>query len=195
MSEAPRRILLARHAQTVANERGALLGHHDSPLTAAGEAQVRWLAREVAPYAPRTVYCSPLGRAGRTARAVSSEPVTVLDRLREIGFGEAEGLTWAEAGARGLILDVTGGGPVAAGGERLDGFARRVEDAALTIERGDFPALVVTHGGVARLLLGRWLGLREADAWRIELPNGALAVVRLEEGPGVLERLVAPPAG
>ncbi len=93
-------IILIRHGETEWNVAGRLQGQHDSPLTAAGVAQTKALARRMKHESFTHIYSSDLGRAFQTAEAVAKMTGhTVLPdiRLREKGLGTLEGLTWDEA--------------------------------------------------------------------------------------------------
>jgi len=52
--------------------------------------------------------------------------------------------------------------------------------------------VVVTHGGVMRLLLGAWLGLSEEQMWRFDIQPGCMAMLRMHEDGAVLESLHTP---
>lgn len=191
-----RDIMLVRHPQTERNARGCYIGRGDSPLTELGRAQVRWLAEVVGFWEPELVLSSPLGRAFETARTLTPEGVELRadEDLQEADFGEAEGHTWEELQQMGIRLDYTSGGPIAPGGETGAAFGERVLRAATTIEACGCRALVVTHGGVMRQLLTHWLELPDLSAWRFDVPNASVAVVRLCDGSGVLEELSPPPS-
>lgn len=191
MSDPAHEILVMRHPETLANASGHLIGRSDSPISPLGELQTQALAELVAEWQPEIVFSSPLGRTLVTARTIApaGTSVEVLDDLREIDFGYAEGLTWDEVAEHGIVLDYSGG-PVAPGGEAGVDFAARVERAAARVADGQSRrAAVVTHGGVFRHLLVAWLGLPAEAAWRFEVPNAGMAVVRLHSDRGVLERL------
>ncbi|MDO8879893.1 MAG: histidine phosphatase family protein [Coriobacteriia bacterium] len=186
----PHEILILRHPETLANASGHLIGRSDSPISPLGTVQTAALAELVAEWRPDIVYSSPLGRALDTARTIApaGTPVEVLDDLKEVDFGYAEGLTWDEVAEHGIVLDYSGG-PVAPGGEAGVDFMARVGRAAARVADGPSRAAVVTHGGVFRHLLVEWLGLPADAAWRFEVPNAGMAVVSLHSTRGVLERL------
>lgn len=191
-----RDIMLVRHPQTERNAEGCYIGRGDSPLTELGREQVRWLSQVVGFWEPELVLSSPLGRALDTARELAPEDVEVhaLEDLQEVDFGQAEGHTWKELQEMGIRLDYTSGGPIAPDGETGEAFSARVLRAAAAIEESGRRALVVTHGGVMRHLMAHWLELPVISAWRFDVPNASVAVIRLCDGSGVLEELSPPPS-
>lgn len=191
-----RDIMIVRHPQTERNAAGCYIGRGDSPLTDLGREQVRWLAAVVGAWEPELVLSSPLGRAFETARALTPEGVELraVDHLQEVDFGDAEGHTYDELQRMGIRLDYTSGGPIAPNGETGDSFGERVLKAASVIEECRCRTLVVTHGGIMRHLLAHWLELPDLAAWRFDVPNASVAVLRLCDGSGVLEELSPPPS-
>lgn len=107
-------IYLFRHGETVWNAERRAQGHLDSPLTAAGREQARAmgraLARELrlAGHGPSSVIvrASPLGRVRETLTIAASAAGLTHDekcldhRLREMSWGDWDGLNGAEIEAR-----------------------------------------------------------------------------------------------
>jgi probable phosphoglycerate mutase len=153
----PTRILAIRHGETAWNVGGRIQGQLDVPLNDVGRWQVSRLARALADEDIAAVYSSDLLRALETAQSVARgrDVAIVTDvGLRERGFGEFEGLTWAEInerwpamGERWRKRDPTFGAP---GGETLNEFfARSIATATglAALHPGRTIALV-SHGGV-----------------------------------------------
>ncbi len=198
-------IMLVRHPQTAANVEGRFVGRGDSEITEHGREQIGHLTDYMELWQPRVAFTSPLKRALFTAKAIVTcgVPVNVLDDLQEIDFGRAEGLTWHEITAVGMTIDYLrngaateasdldgpGTGPVAPGGESWAAFEERVKRAAAVIESAGTRAVVVTHGGVFRVLLAHWLGLPMESSWRFSVPNATTAVIKVTDGAGVLVSL------
>jgi alpha-ribazole phosphatase/probable phosphoglycerate mutase len=105
-----------------------------------------------------------------TAEAIAATrevPLTVMDGLREMDFGEWEGLTWREIELRDpqfarqwmeRFPSLT-----APGGEPFEAFRQRVESAFLQVQaemKRNFyaAAAVVAHSGVLGVLLARTSG-------------------------------------
>ncbi len=195
MSGPLRTVMLIRHPETVANAERRFLGSGDSPYTVRGELQREALRAAIRDFEPDAAFISPSARAlaALSGSSVDAAQVIVLDGLREIDFGTAEGCTFDEATERGIGIAYDGDGPVAPGGERLGAFRRRVARVAETVASRDAERVaVVTHGGVMRQLLGAWLGLPDEAMWELEIPPGCIVVVRIHPGGAVLESLRTP---
>ena len=190
------RLFLARHG--VAGDGGAkrYWGWTDVPLSGDGTAQARALGMRLARESVVAVYASDLARARETARIVAEHhglAVTACRELREMNFGEFEGLTFDEmqrscADAENLL---SGTDPHAKlpGGESLADLARRVEgfEARLRSHEPSDGLIVVSHGGPLHVLVCRALGLGLVGFWRIRIDHGSLSV--MDTGSGVLELL------
>ncbi len=184
-------VLIVRHPETRANTEGRFVGRGDSPLTERGWSQVGLLAARISDFAPDTVWSSPLARvlvvAEKAARA-GGIALQVDDRLLELDFGQAEGLTWPQIEAVGLAFDYRSADrPVAPGGEsRADIEARSAAFAEDLLALGGRHA-VCTHGGVFRAMLVHLLGLGRSDIWAFHIRNGAVAHVTFDDGHGMIE--------
>jgi broad specificity phosphatase PhoE len=198
-------IAIIRHPETAANVAGRFVGRGDSEITEFGREQIVALTAAMESWRPTAVFSSPLKRAFITAQAIMpcGVPVTVLDDLQEIDFGRAEGLTWDEIATLGMKIDYLrngsadsaddfdgpGDGPVAPGGETWAAFEARVRRAAQVIEGADSRIAIVTHGGVARVLIAHWMGLPIESSWRFSISNATIATLSVIDGVGVLKGL------
>ena len=157
----PTRIVAIRHGETTWNVDTRIQGHLDIPLNATGRQQAARMAQALRDEPITAVYASDLTRAWETAeylgRAHGLE-VTAEEGLRERGFGDFEGKTFAEIEA--LLPDQSmrwrKREPEFApqGGESLVALHRRVVEAAERLaarHRGELIALV-GHGGVMDVL-------------------------------------------
>ena len=165
----PHRIVFVRHGQTSYNAENRLQGQRDTPLDGKGRAQAGAVGRFLRDHmggemarldAEGAFWASPLRRARRTmelARAAMRLPPRRyrLDaRLKELTFGNWEGLTWDEvrardaAGLKARAADKWGFTPP--GGES---YATLVERVRPWLDERDGDAFVVAHGGIARALL------------------------------------------
>lgn len=138
-------LYLIRHAEPLL--RGVFLGSTDPGLSDRGRAEAR---RKLGSLEAASIYSSPLKRAQETARVIPcATPPVLLDGLREMSFGEWEGLTWAEietrypeVAERKVHAWMTVTPP---GGETWLDFASRVGHALESVRQGPFPVAVVAH--------------------------------------------------
>jgi broad specificity phosphatase PhoE len=187
-------ILLVRHPETQANVSGRLIGRGDSTFTHVGLRQLRRVPRKIAEFGPQRVWCSPLERAHRLAVLAARRagvPLVVDERLLELDFGDAEGLTFEEIASAGIEFNYQSREePVAPGGESRGDIERR--SAAFCDELIAFGGrhAIVTHGGVVRASLVHLLGLESTDIWAFHIHNAQLARIHVIDGHGVLEEYV-----
>jgi broad specificity phosphatase PhoE len=138
------------------------------------------------------VYSSDLRRACQTAEAVVRNfglEVEVRPELREMHFGQWEGLSWNQIATRfpklaALWIERFPRQAIP-GAEPLSQFRKRIAAAVREIvapNRGQC-ALVVTHAGVIRFTLGKVLGLPAPHLFRLAQDPCAVNVIDyLEEG-------------
>lgn len=193
---APVPVLMIRHGETQWNTDGRIQGSSDVPLSDVGRADVaRWRVPET--YAGYRWMASPLIRARETACILGApgDALALDDRLREMHWGEWEGLTladlqpgMAEIRARRAREGLDFRAP---GGE-----SNRELQARLTAWLGDVaaqgrPTIAVAHKGVLRAMVSLatgWdmRGPMEKDLdWRAAHlfhadKDGALEVVALD---------------
>ncbi|GAY12097.1 histidine phosphatase family protein [Pseudonocardia sp. N23] len=166
-----RRVVLLRHGQTDYNVDGRMQGHVDSRLTAAGLAQAREAAPELARFKPTRLLSSDLTRAADTAAEVSAVtgiPVAHDARLRETDLGD-----W---GGRAIVdIERDSPGSIAAwrsdpawrppsGETRIEVVARSVPvveelDLEFADDSTDVTALLVAHSGVIAGMVSGLLAL------------------------------------
>ncbi|MBC7444646.1 MAG: histidine phosphatase family protein [Polaromonas sp.] len=157
----PTRIIAIRHGETTWNVDTRIQGRLDIPLNATGRSQATRMARALQDEPITAVYASDLARAWETAHYLGRArglPVVPEAGLRERGFGDFEGLTFAEIEAR--LPDQSQRWRrrdpefAPAGGESLTVLNQRVVEAAERLAArhpGELIALV-GHGGVMDVL-------------------------------------------
>ena len=157
----PTRIVAIRHGETTWNLDTRIQGHLDIPLNATGRQQASRMAQALRDEPIAAVYASDLTRAWQTAeflgRAHGLE-VTAEKGLRERGFGDFQGKTFAEIEAllpeQSLRWRKREPEFAPTGGESLLALHHRVVEAAERLAAkhpGELIALV-GHGGVMDVL-------------------------------------------
>jgi probable phosphoglycerate mutase len=154
-----RQVVLWRHGRTQWNVEGRVQGQSDIPLDEVGLAQAKAAASRLAALRPDRIVSSDLVRAADTAQAladVTGGKVELDPRLRELNFGEREGLTWREAWTKfpdgmqawvdGDETQIPGSETHRQAGER---FAAALHDLLVDLPP-DGVMVVVAHGAVLR---------------------------------------------
>ncbi|WP_031160657.1 histidine phosphatase family protein [Streptosporangium roseum] len=190
-------IFLSRHGRTEWSVQGRYAGVSDIPLDEVGREQARLLADWARGAGLTGVVSSPLLRARDTAADAARAAGLALrtdPRLRELDFGDAEGLRRAEVNPEAMrrfqadpVADFLPGGedPVDAA-ERVTECLREL-DAAGRI-------LVVAHNTILRLALCGLLGIPLAD-YRRRLPlieHGSVTELALGPAGPALRRFNSP---
>lgn len=196
-------LVLVRHGETVWHAENRYAGVSEVELSPGGLAQAARLATWASSAGLSGVWSSPLGRAVRTATPcadLAGRRLQIDARLRELDFGEGEGLTSREMRERfpaalvAFSLD-----PVAnhlpGGEDPVEAGARFVACLGDIAEiHPDGRVLVVAHNTVIRLALCQLLGAPLADYRRLypAIGNCALTEIRMAGRRAVLVRFNEP---
>ena len=164
------RWFLVHHGETEWNRDGRIQAHSDVPMSDAGREQARRTADRLADVAFSAAYASDLAR--ETAEIILAHN-PAPPPLRELSFGQLEGLTWAEIHPRspriaGRLEDADRDMDLApAGGESLhDAFARQ-RRFLLRASGHEGNVLVAGHGGTLRVFAMLLLGFQPDYYWRM----------------------------
>ncbi|WP_053118555.1 alpha-ribazole phosphatase family protein [Pseudomonas sp. P1.31] len=179
------RLDLLRHGETELG--GGLRGSLDDALTEKGWTQMRAAVIEGGPW--DRLVSSPLQRCARFAAELGEQlnlPVQLDKDLQELHFGAWEGQSAAalmetDADALGLFwADPYSFTPPQ--GEPVSDFSTRVLAAVArlhTAHAGE-RILLISHGGVMRLLLAQARGLPREQLLNVEVGHGALFALTVD---------------
>jgi len=187
-------VALIRHGETPWHAENRYCGRTDLPLTEAGELQALELAGWAGTTpALRAVYSSTLTRAVRTAvpsATVAGVPHRTDDRLVELDFGEAEGMTseemsrrWPEA--RDAFVADPYANPLPGGEDPRDAIARGREAVVDAVRSGEGGVvLVVCHSTLLRLLTCGLTGADPSEYRRLypKVANTSGAILKCDTG-------------
>jgi broad specificity phosphatase PhoE len=188
----PTRLLIARHGETEDNAAERWQGWQDSPLTSRGIAQAEALGRRLAGEPLAAAYSSDLGRAVHTARLALSGHRLDLQQtaaLRERDVGAFSGLSgsevqqrYAEALARRQSDHLLDWAP-----PRGESFRQMLSRILPFVDQvgAAWPGrtvLLVTHGGVIRLLAAYAQGQDWAHIYQRHPGNGGLSAYHWHHG-------------
>lgn len=180
------RLLLVRHGETSQNSSLRYWGRSDVPLGDDGERQAERLRERLKGERLDFAYSSPLKRAAVTAVHILSDrhmDLTLHSDLREIDFGEMEGLTFDEVNQR--YPDVArmwmerSAALAYPGGESIANLEKRVSNfkGYLGKHITDETVLIVAHSGVLRTLVCQLLNLGLECHWQFRLDLASLTII------------------
>jgi alpha-ribazole phosphatase len=181
------KVILVRHGQTLWNLEMKYQGHCDVALTDKGIRQAKLAAERLAGERISAVYASDLNRAFKTAECIASKhnlPVAAIPELREINFGDWEGMTfegisdpinnhWSEEMTK--VFSHPGEAQIP-GGENFIQVRERAMSALhkLVAAHPDQTIVVVSHGGTIRTVLCAILDINLNNLWKIKQDNTAI---------------------
>jgi len=196
-------LYLIRHGTTTLPEH--FIGETDVPLAATGTDEIQKLCRVIvdrmlsADRPLKAIYSSDLQRSIQSAHILAQLTgleIQIVPRLRELAFGEWEGLTYEQIVERypqefsAWKHDFSRKHPPR--GESMGSFRKRVMFALGGIlarhENGDRIA-VVAHGAVNRVILCHYLGLPLNRIFSLGQKHGAMNLIELHSGRAVVSLL------
>jgi probable phosphoglycerate mutase len=182
-------LYVVRHGETDWNAEARLQGQQDVPLNAFGRVQAEEAGarlRALVPgYANLGYVASPLSRTRETMellrRTLGLDPPLYRtdERLKELSFGTWEGLTWKELRARDPQVAARRQrdkwGLVPPGGESYAMLAERVAPLVADLAHD---TVLVSHGGVARVLLALLCNVSRRQAPVVDIWQGKVLVIK-----------------
>ena len=188
------RLLLIRHGQAHSNQRGALLGRQDDPLTQLGQEQILSLREKIKEEKPAAIWSSPLQRAHQTAKMLGEtfglEP-KIVPNLMEQDYGQWDGVHFKEASTRfpqdfkawmsgDITIGPTSGETIQQVSERVMACFRELDKQAIEGET----YIWVGHAGAFATLLCGLLKTPLCNQWPYMLQAGSLTEIQiLDFGP------------
>ncbi len=181
-----RRLLLVRHGETTWNVTRRYQGQSDVPLNVTGKQQATAIAEWLASFPIDIIYASDLSRAWETAQVIATHhdvPLHPDPKLREMSFGEWQGLTYEEMISRFpdqmAWWNEDRMRRAAPGGETLTQVAERVQAVLdnLMRQHPEHTVLLVAHGGVLKILLCLLLNKSPSEYWQFKMDNVALTEI------------------
>ena len=192
------RFLLVRHGNTAANSAERYWGSTDVKLGQDGIEAAERLRDRLSAERIDVVYASDLSRAAATAEIIASRhnlPVNLCPELREIDFGQLEGLKFDEVARqypdvvklwldRSPAIQYPGGESLAEIDARVKQFCARLDG-----HRKEASVLIVAHSAILRTLICYLLGIEVRHRWDFALRLASLSVIENYPPRGVLALL------
>jgi alpha-ribazole phosphatase/probable phosphoglycerate mutase len=192
------KLFLVRHGQTDWNLTRHFQGQSDVPLNETGRQQATALVKRLSNQSFEAIYSSDLQRAVETVKICRSDWQSNLrqdPRLREVNFGDWEGLTYNEIKEKypdSLATwerDVYSSSPL--NGETLEDLAKRAQSFLddLLQKHNDQTVLVVAHGGVLQVMVCLALKLSPKMYWQFYLSTASLSQISFYPAGAILNLL------
>lgn len=180
------RLLLVRHGETEYNNTHRFAGQVNISMNEKGLRQIELLRYRLTEEKIDAVYSSDLQRARITAETIIAGrnlKVTECPELREISYGDIEGMTYWDIKQKYPVLadqihtsDMAMAFP---GGESFPEFIRRVESfkGKLAGHGEKETVLIAAHGGPLRTLMLSLLGMNQECWWQLRIDNASLSII------------------
>ena len=161
-------IILIRHGETEWNSQKRMQGHSNSDLSEVGRGQIQALGELMKNVSFDHIYSSDSLRTSQTAEAItqySGHKIQFDQRIREKNLGVFEGLTSTEAKERHpevyRLFKTAGANYVIDEGESTRQLLERALEfiEEIRLRHPQERVVMVTHGGVVRVLMKHALGL------------------------------------
>ncbi len=181
------RLYMVRHGQVVGYDGFPVYGHTDVEMTDVGIMQMEHLAERLHLVNVSAIYSSDLKRSSKGARIIARHhdvPLHALPELREMHFGDWEGLTLTEIRERFPdelekrktdLVNYQNPGE----GESIEHLSERVMNCFESIleDQLDNDILLVGHGAVNRVILCHALDLDLGRMFKIHQDYGCLNII------------------
>ncbi len=185
--ERENRVYLLRHGQVKGYENFPVYGQTDVDLTEIGILQMKQMAERLSLTEPKAIYSSDLNRSATGARLIAryhDVPLYFLPELREMGYGEWEGLTLSEI-RRNFpeelqkrekdLINYKAPGE----GESIADLSERIETVfeRIRAEQNGNDIVIAAHAVVNRVILCKALGLDLGRMYNIHQRYGCLNII------------------
>lgn len=196
----PKKIIIIRHGETDHNVKKLIQGHLDTELNENGEEQARQIAQELLQEKIDVIFSSDLKRGFNTAVEVGKTHglhVIKTSLLRERAFGKLQGVPFPTISdyfpdqdhitAFSLSESDSFNEKNKYGVETDEQMMERIiELDSLIREYSNKTVLLVTHGGLVRMLMRHYLGFSVKHVSQIHIPNAKPIILNKVEGKYVL---------
>ena len=170
------KLFVARHGQTVWNAQNKVCGITDVELTEIGIEQAKRLADTVQNYNIDIILSSPLKRAVETSKIVAGKnniPLQIEELLIEQDYGIYEGADRKNddflANKRNFAYRYPQGGSMMKVAYRIYGLIEKLRE-----QYKDKNILIISHGGVCRIIRTYFCDMTNDEFFNYTLENGKL---------------------
>lgn len=183
------RLYFMRHGETVWNTERRYQGMTDIELSEEGLRQAECAAKRFKNIKIDKIYASPLKRAMKTAEKIAAEKgleIISEDDFREIHFGEWEGKTvpeltekYGESYTNFIREPHKYGFPGEGSVENVINRIKPGIDRLIAEEKGN--VLIVSHGGIIRLMIMYIMGLDSSWFTKMWINNTGVSIIEIKD--------------
>jgi alpha-ribazole phosphatase len=183
------KLILIRHGSTNYNLKKRYCGFKDISLNKIGKVQAKKIKHKTQRLKIDKVFCSDLKRSWQTAQIIFSDrkcPIIKNANLREINFGEWEGLNFKQVSKiypsiykkwlkNPFCINIPDG-------EKIRHFVKRIKKELKNIIKGNphKTVAIVGHAGLMRVMLNTALGVKEENFWKLYINPQTIYIIRYD---------------
>ena len=185
------KLILVRHALTVDNQKSRLSGHIDSSVSEKGKEQIDKITHYLKDFKIDNIYTTTSTRTKDTVKELAklkSIDIKEKENLKEISFGDFEGLTFNDIKANHPeeFQDMIRKGyeyKYPNGESLIDSYNRVCEELNQIIEQSNNQTvLICSHGGTIRNIITYLISNSYNYHWNFKIDNGSVTFLEVDNG-------------
>ena len=185
------KLILVRHALTVDNQKSRLSGHIDSSISEEGKEQIDKITNYLKDFGIDKIYTTTSSRTKDTVKKLSElKSIEIIEKesLKEISFGDFEGLTFDEIKDKypKEFQDMIEKGyeyKYPNGESLIDSYNRVcIELDNIISNNDDRTILICSHGGTIRNIITYLISNSYKYHWNFKIDNGSVTILEVQDG-------------
>lgn len=185
------KLILVRHALTVDNQKSRLSGHIDSSISEEGKEQIDKIINYLKDFYIDKIYTTTSSRTKDTVKKLSKlKSIEIIEKesLKEISFGDFEGLTFDEIKDKypKEFQDMIEKGyeyKYPNGESLIDSYNRVcIELDNIISNNDDRTILICSHGGTIRNIITYLISNSYKYHWNFKIDNGSVTILEVQDG-------------
>lgn len=185
------KLILVRHAITVDNQKNRLSGHIDSSVSEEGKEQIHKITNYLKNFDIDKIYTTTSSRTKDTVKKLSElKSIDIIEKesLKEISFGDFEGLTFKEVENRypEEFQDMIKKGneyKYPNGESLIDSYNRVCTELDNIISNCDNQTILIcSHGGTIRNIITYLISNSYKYHWNFKIDNGSVTILEIQDG-------------
>ena len=185
------KLILVRHALTVDNQKSRLSGHIDSSISEEGKEQIDKIINYLKDFYIDKIYTTTSSRTKDTVKKLSElKSIEIIEKesLKEISFGDFEGLTFDEINDKypKEFQDMIEKGyeyKYPNGESLIDSYNRVcIELDNIISNNDDRTILICSHGGTIRNIITYLISNSYKYHWNFKIDNGSVTILEIQNG-------------